>query len=75
LMTHGWLAVGLVIFSIGTGRVGWFMHEAGHTSLTGNLTYDRLLQTVVFGLGNGLSATYWRNQHNKHHAAPQKIAT
>ena len=34
---------------------------------------DRAVQTLVFGLGCGMSASYWRNQHNKHHTTPQKL--
>jgi fatty acid desaturase len=48
------------------------MHEAGHYSLTGSIPLDRQLQMVTYGLGCGMSACYWRNQHNKHHATPQK---
>ena len=49
------------------------MHEAGHYSLTGDIKTDRTIQTITYGLGCGMSASYWRNQHNKHHASPQKI--
>ena len=27
------------------------------------------------GIGCGMSGCYWRNQHNKHHATPQKLGT
>ena len=47
--------------------------EAGHYSLTGDIKTDRTIQTITYGLGCGMSASYWRNQHNKHHASPQKI--
>jgi len=33
--------LGLLILGIGQGRCGWFMHEGGHYSLTGNITIDR----------------------------------
>ena len=33
--------LGLVILGIGQGRCGWFMHEGGHYSLTGNIAVDR----------------------------------
>ena len=34
---------------------------------------DRTLQIVLYGVGCGMSGSWWRNQHNKHHAMPQKI--
>jgi fatty acid desaturase 2 (delta-6 desaturase) len=55
------------------GRCGWLMHEGGHHSLTGNISIDIPLQVVLYGVGCGMSAAFWRNQHNKHHATPQKI--
>lgn len=64
---------GYVLFGIARGRCGWFMHEGGHGSLSGNMTVDRRIQEVFYCWGCGLSASYWRNQHNKHHAAPQKL--
>jgi fatty acid desaturase len=30
-------------------------------------------QVVLYGTGCGMSAAFWRNQHNKHHATPQKV--
>lgn len=34
----------------------------------------KLLPVYVFtGLGNGLSATWWLSQHNRHHAMPQRV--
>jgi fatty acid desaturase len=49
------------------------MHEGGHYSLTGNIKIDRMLQIVIYGVGCGMSGSWWRNQHNKHHATPQKL--
>lgn len=49
------------------------MHEGGHYSLTGNIGVDRAMQVIFYGVGCGMSASWWRNQHNKHHAMPQKL--
>ena len=51
----------------------WLMHEGGHYSMTGNIFIDRSLQTVLYGVGCGMSASWWRSQHNRHHATPQKV--
>lgn len=66
-------AFGVVILGLGSGRCGWLMHEGGHYSLTGNISIDKALQVVIYGVGCGMSGSWWRNQHNKHHSMPQKI--
>ena len=63
----------LIILGLSAGRVGWVEHEAGHNSLTGNINIDKRLQQFMFGIGCGMSGTWWNSQHNRHHAAPQKL--
>mmetsp|Transcript_43259 Transcript_43259/g.84785 ORF Transcript_43259/g.84785 Transcript_43259/m.84785 type:complete len:1343 (-) Transcript_43259:236-4264(-) len=64
---------GLLVLGIVQGRCGWLMHEGGHYSLTGNIKVDRHIQMLCYGVGCGMSGAWWRNQHNKHHATPQKL--
>jgi fatty acid desaturase 2 (delta-6 desaturase) len=66
-------AAGAVALSLSQGRCGWLMHEGGHYSMTGKINVDRRLQEVIYGFGCGMSGAWWRNQHNKHHATPQKL--
>ncbi|GAB5353878.1 hypothetical protein AAMO2058_000071900 [Amorphochlora amoebiformis] len=73
LIFQGWYATGLIILGVVEGRCGWLMHEGGHNSLTGYIPFDHALQILTYGLGCGMSAAWWRNQHNKHHAMPQKL--
>jgi fatty acid desaturase len=70
---YGLKALGIMVLGIGSGRCGWLMHEGGHYSMTGNITTDRFLQIIIFGIGCGMSGAWWRIQHNKHHATPQKL--
>jgi fatty acid desaturase/cytochrome b involved in lipid metabolism len=63
----------ILVLGVAEGRCGWLMHEGGHNSLTGNIKIDRALQVWTYGLGCGMSGGWWRSQHNKHHAAPQKL--
>ena len=63
----------LLSFILFKTRCGWVQHEAGHTSLTGNKTIDRMIQTITMGVGGGVSSSVWNTMHNKHHATPQKI--
>lgn len=61
-----------ILLGIASGRCGWLMHEAGHNSLTGDVVTDKWLQTFFYGAGCGMSASWWRSQHNRHHATPQR---
>jgi len=73
LVFNGYPLWGVFCLGIVSGRCGWLMHEGGHYSLTGNIFIDRTLQVILYGVGCGMSASWWRNQHNKHHSMPQKI--
>merc|ERR1719231_1689559 len=64
---------GIVLMGVASGRCRWLMHEGGHYSLTGHISTDRALQIVLYGVGCGMSGSWWRNQHNKHHSMPQKV--
>mmetsp|Transcript_23965 Transcript_23965/g.32971 ORF Transcript_23965/g.32971 Transcript_23965/m.32971 type:complete len:445 (-) Transcript_23965:304-1638(-) len=65
--------LGFLMLAIAQGRCGWLMHEGGHYSMTGKISIDRRLQEFIYGFGCGMSGAWWRNQHNKHHATPQKL--
>jgi len=73
LVWAGYWWTGAFVMGIAQGRCGWLQHEGGHYSLTGHIKIDRHIQMLVYGLGCGMSGCYWRNQHNKHHATPQKL--
>ena len=73
LLFSGYVIPGIIILGIVSGRCGWLMHEGGHYSLTGNIKTDRALQIIIYGLGCGMSGSWWRSQHNRHHAMPQKV--
>lgn len=73
LLFNGYIAAGIAILGVVSGRCGWLMHEGGHYSLTGHIPTDRALQIVLYGVGCGMSGSWWRSQHNRHHAMPQKL--
>jgi len=73
LLNTTWTIPALVILGIVQGRCGWLMHEGGHISLTGNTNFDIRLQEFFYGVGCGMSGGWWRSQHNRHHATPQKL--
>lgn len=55
------------------GRCGWLQHEAGHHSLSGYPTVDKIMQKISMGCGLMVSDSMWNSMHNKHHATTQKI--
>lgn len=65
--------IGSVLIGLVRGRSGWMQHESGHMSLSGNPKMDRILHALLIGLGLGLSSSWWANQHNRHHAMPQRL--
>mmetsp|Transcript_20845 Transcript_20845/g.35341 ORF Transcript_20845/g.35341 Transcript_20845/m.35341 type:complete len:418 (+) Transcript_20845:61-1314(+) len=72
-MRNEQIILGLILTALAQGRCGWLMHEGGHYSLTGNIFVDRTIQVLYYGVGCGMSGSWWRNQHNKHHSMPQKL--
>lgn len=73
LLLNSYYYTGVLTLGIASGRCGWLMHEGGHNSLTGYIPFDRLAQEWIYGVGCGMSGAWWRVQHNKHHAMPQKL--
>ena len=60
-------------FTIFKSRCGWLQHEAGHNSLTGIIKIDKIINTLIIGVGNCFGSSLWNTVHNKHHAFPQRI--
>jgi len=73
LLLSGWVVVGGIVEGYFIARCGLLMHEAGHRAFTGNVKNDQYLQTFIFTFLTSGSATYWNNQHNKHHACTQEV--
>eukprot|EP01083_Nonionella_stella_P031240 85518_1 len=73
LIHAGWAFTGCVLLGVMQGRVGWVQHEAGHFSLTGRPSADIAIQQFTLGIFNGLSSSWWRSTHNKHHAGAQHL--
>jgi fatty acid desaturase len=62
--------LGCMLLALAQGRSGWIQHESGHHSFTGIPKIDRLFHAVIFGVGLGLSSTWWTRGHSRHHAMP-----
>jgi len=73
LMYAGYLVPAFILLGLATGRCGWWMHELGHHATGLGQQTDIWLHEFFYGFGCGMSGAFWRNQHNKHHATPQKL--
>ncbi|XP_021968628.2 acyl-lipid (8-3)-desaturase-like [Folsomia candida] len=73
LFSAGYTAIGVAFVCWAAGRSTWFVHEAGHHSLTGKPWLDRWMQSHIYGIYCGCSGASWRNHHSQHHAMPQHI--
>jgi fatty acid desaturase len=67
------VVLGGLIYGLVVGRNGLLMHDMGHRAFFCNMYLDKIAHTVFFGLGITGSASFWNNQHNKHHAATQEM--
>lgn len=74
LMSQRWIVSSIVVYAFFFGaRCGWVQHEGGHSSLTGNIWWDKRIQAFTAGFGLAGSGDMWNSMHNKHHATPQKV--
>ena len=67
------IATSVILLGLFSGRCGWVQHEGGHTSFTGNIKTDKMMQNVFMGFGLLADGSMWNSMHNKHHATTQKI--
>jgi fatty acid desaturase len=72
VLNYSWVLGGL-IYGIVVGRNGLLMHDMGHRGFFCNMRLDKAIHTYFFGMSITGSATFWNNQHNKHHAATQEL--
>ncbi|KAJ3262280.1 Acyl-CoA [Boothiomyces macroporosus] len=67
----GWW-VGAFLFGLFMQRAGWFQHECNHGSASSNQALNDFLGSFWFGFGEAGSAQWWKREHNRHHADPQR---
>ncbi|MFC7304610.1 fatty acid desaturase family protein [Streptomyces monticola] len=64
------LAVPLAVFFARTAFIG---HDAGHSQISGSRTTARVIGLVHGNLLLGMSAAWWNDKHNRHHANPNHL--
>jgi fatty acid desaturase len=64
-----WLAVALALVLV---QVAFLSHDSAHRQIFhSNASNDRAARILAGGI-LGMSVSWWRNKHNKHHAAPNQ---
>ncbi|MDI3423047.1 fatty acid desaturase family protein [Streptomyces luteolus] len=64
------LAVPLAVFSARTAFIG---HDAGHAQITRGRRAGRAIGLIHGNLLLGMSAAWWNDKHNRHHANPNHL--
>jgi len=72
VINYSWVVGGLM-YGLVVARNGLLMHDMGHRAFMCNMWRDKVVHTFFFALGITGSASFWNNQHNKHHAATQEL--
>lgn len=64
-------------YAVSAVALGFFMHtimfcahDAGHTEITGNRFWDRVIGGVIASYASGMSLGWWIDQHDTHHLVP-----
>jgi len=63
--------LGFVLLSFAIEQIGWVHHEAGHRSLFGSVTMNKITHYLAVRFILGGSEQCWNFQHNNHHANTQ----
>lgn len=65
-----------VALAVGCGMVmaqfGFLGHDAAHRQIFASATWNDWTARVLSGLFTGLSVTWWKGKHTRHHAAPNQ---
>ncbi|MFP3986436.1 acyl-CoA desaturase [Streptomyces sp. E11-3] len=64
------LAPVLAVFSARTAFIG---HDAGHAQIAGSRAVNRAIGLIHGNLLLGMSAAWWNDKHNRHHANPNHL--
>ncbi|WVF66640.1 hypothetical protein IAT40_001381 [Kwoniella sp. CBS 6097] len=67
--TNGWLGqmTSALLLGLLFQQLAFLVHDAGHTGVTGNYWWDRVIGMTVASWVGGLSVGWWCDNHNIHH--------
>ncbi|MFC0625040.1 fatty acid desaturase family protein [Kribbella deserti] len=71
VLGNSWWTLFLAIpFALFTTRAAFFGHDAGHQQISSSRRVHDWIQLVHANLLLGMSAGWWNDKHNRHHANP-----
>lgn len=66
--------------TIGSMMIGFFFqnvafsgHDAGHGSITGSFSTDKVIGIIIGNLFTGIDMGWWKSTHNAHHSATNSL--
>jgi len=67
-----WQLVLAVILGVTVTQFGFLGHDAAHQQVFCSPAWNEWLSRILSGTFTGLSYGWWRDKHNRHHAAPNR---
>ncbi|WRT63320.1 uncharacterized protein IL334_000225 [Kwoniella shivajii] len=67
--TQGWVGqmMSATLLGLLFQQLTFIVHDAGHTGVTGNYWWDRVIGMTIASWIGGLSVSWWCDNHNIHH--------
>ena len=73
MLGNSWFQLVLAaVFGVLVTQFGFLAHDAGHQQMFRSPAWNEWAARVMAGLFAGLSYSWWRDKHNRHHAAPNQ---
>ena len=67
LLNQGWYIASSIPLACLWHQLTFTVHDAGHMGITHNFTIDSTIAMAIASFGGGLSAGWWKYNHNVHH--------
>ncbi len=75
LLGDSWLQMGTaVVLALLMTQIAFLGHDAAHRQIFVSGRWNEWVSLIVVNLFAGMGLGWWQRKHNKHHAAPNKIA-
>ena len=73
MLGNSWFQIVLaVLLGVIVTQFGFLGHDAAHQQMFRSPVWNEWTSRLLAGVGAGLSYAWWRDKHNRHHAAPNR---
>ncbi len=73
MVGNSWFQIVLaVLLGVIVTQFGFLGHDAAHQQMFRSPAWNEWTSRLLAGVGAGLSYAWWRDKHNRHHAAPNR---